>query len=376
MNICIIGKHEPAYSETFIRAHIEKLPGKISFLHGSAFPDKKEKKKNLLKLWEKYIQIFGRKFGKEHYFMARRALRLFLKNHKIDVVLAEYGHTGASIFNICEKMNIPLVVHFHGYDAYENTILDNFKNQYAEMFKKASAIIGVSKHMINQLKNLGAPNEKLFYNVYGVDTKIFKQAFPSKNPPVLLAVGRFVDKKAPFLTILAFEKVLKEIPKSKLKMIGDGYLLDTCKRLVKSLGISNSVDFLPPQPHESIAKEMNKARAFVQHSVTPFHGDSEGTPVSILEASVTGLPVISTYHAGIPDVIENEKSGLLVPEGDFKAMANNMLRILKNPKLAEEMGKYGRKKNSGRFSIENSINNLSEVLIFAVKYSKTAMAHK
>ena len=81
---------------------------------------------------------------------------------------------------------------------------------------------------------------------------------------------------------------------------------------------------------------------YVQHSVVSFTGDKEGTPVSILEASAAGLPVVSTVHAGIPDVIVNNESGLLVDEFDVDSMANNMIILFENRKLAQKFGNNGK----------------------------------
>ena len=92
----------------------------------------------------------------------------------------------------------------------------------------------------------------------------------------------------------------------------------------------------------------------------------EGTPVGILEASAAGLPVISTFHAGIPDVIIHEKTGLLCDEHDYAQMAENMLWVLEHPEQATAMGETGRKNIKENFSMEKHIGKLNELIEKAV----------
>jgi glycosyltransferase involved in cell wall biosynthesis len=107
---------------------------------------------------------------------------------------------------------------------------------------------------------------------------------------------------------------------------------------------------------------MREARVFVQHSVRTSGGDSEGTPVSILEAGATGLPVVSTRHAGIKDVVQHKSTGFLVEEGDVEGMAEYMLELGSKPSLAGSMGRQARQHIAQNFSLEENIRRLSEVL--------------
>jgi glycosyltransferase involved in cell wall biosynthesis len=145
-------------------------------------------------------------------------------------------------------------------------------------------------------------------------------------------------------------------------MIGDGPLLGPCKNLACALQIADFVEFLGAQPPDVVAREMKRARAFVQHSVAGSDGNSEGTPVSILEAMATGLPVISTNHAGIPDVVIDGHSGLLVDECDVEGMAKNMLAVARSPELAAMLGRNGSARVRQRYTMEQSISRLARIL--------------
>jgi glycosyltransferase involved in cell wall biosynthesis len=121
---------------------------------------------------------------------------------------------------------------------------------------------------------------------------------------------------------------------------------------------------------------MQQARAFVQHSITTHDGDSEGTPVAILEAGASGLPVVSTRHAGIQDAVIHEKTGLLVAEGDIHAMAEHMTRLAKDPQLAADLGKAGRDWVSSEYSMDKNITRLWSIIEAAMMSSHKKAQNK
>jgi len=224
------------------------------------------------------------------------------------------------------------------------------------------------------LIDLGAPPEKVHYNSCGCDSEKFRPTKPGENPPQFVSVGRFVEKKAPQLTLLAFRQVLDVVPDARLRMIGEGPLLGPCRDLAGALDLGENVEFLGAQPHDVVAREMSQARAFVQHSVEASSGDCEGTPVAVLEAGASGLPVIATRHAGIPDVIIEEETGLLVEERDVPSMASHMIRLAQQPELASRLGAAARKHVAANYTMEQSIGRLWKVIENAISQQNIALA--
>jgi colanic acid/amylovoran biosynthesis glycosyltransferase len=244
-----------------------------------------------------------------------RYLKVF-RRARPRAVLAEFGQSGVVVLDACRRMDLPLIVHFHGADISKHEVLRTYADAYRSLFRQARAIVAVSRAMQQRLMSLGAPPEKMHCNPCGVDCGVFSRASPATTGPVFVAVGRFVEKKAPQLTILAFARVHQRHPDARLRMIGDGPLLDACRDLPRGLGVAPAVTFLEAQPHSVIQEEMRNARGFVQHSVEAASGDSEGMPVAILEAGASGLPVVATRHAGIPDAVIEGTTGFLVDEHD------------------------------------------------------------
>lgn len=368
--ICVAMPHLPTVSETFIKAHLTLLPGNISILHGP-YATWTESGHCLLgtnqsKLVRR-LRRWHRQWFRSHWEKVRgRVLAEHLKSEQCQVVLVEFATTAVDVVEACWEARVPLVVHFHGYDAYSKQVLEKNGERYRDLFQYASAVIGVSRHMCRQLVSLGAPENKVHYLCYGVDTKQFHNAAPDHAGMNFLAVGRFVAKKAPQVTIRSFAKVLEQLPSARLRMVGEGELWAECKELTQKLGIQKNVDFLGWRNPSEIQALMRESRAFVQHSVVPESGDSEGTPVVILEAQASGLPVISTVHAGIPDVVIHGETGLLVQEHDMQGMADAMIRLAQDSDLAAQMGRAARARVVSEFDQSSQIAKLAGILSEAI----------
>ncbi|MEQ9298389.1 MAG: glycosyltransferase [Cyclobacteriaceae bacterium] len=361
-NLAILTTSENAISESFIQAHRRLEYSKLSYFYGGTIPAYLEGYTPgiLGKLLHACCKAIG--FYKKDPFYAQSALlRYHLKRLNVNVVLAEYGLTGADCLNTIKKMGIPLIVHFHGYDVSRHLVLDKYKDVYHRLFDYASALVVVSHQMSKKLQSLGAPPKNIIYNPYGPDPSFFDIS-PSFESQIILSVGRLVDKKAPYHTILAFNEVLKKYPQAKLKVVGDGYLLNICINLTRHLNISENVDFLGSKSKDQIKELMHDCCMFVQHSVTALDGDQEGMPNTILEACAAGLPVVSTRHAGIVDLVIEGETGFLVDEHDVIGMSKHMIEFLDDHSLSKEIGKNGRKRIKNHFSQERHLGQLNSIV--------------
>jgi len=184
----------------------------------------------------------------------------------------------------------------------------------------------------------------------------------SEQPCRFLAVGRFVPKKSPMNTIRAFAECLRMCPSVQLTMIGDGPLRGDCQRLADELGVTQHVRFMGARPNDVVNREMRTAGVFVQHSITSTEGDEEGWPVAVGEAMACGLPVVATRHPGIIDQVAEGKTGFLVDEGDWRAMAGCMTELAGNPHLRRSMGLAGRNRIERLGNVANSLRLLKDVL--------------
>jgi colanic acid/amylovoran biosynthesis glycosyltransferase len=369
MRICITRSERHSYSETFIHDQIAGLSlfAEVFTIHSGRLPERTEDGKRLSP-WIFWIlhKIIKTITGKRNNFFGNYGVKKFLINNKIDVVLANYGLSAAHMVPICRDLNIPLLVVFHGHDATDKKLLRQYANKYKALFAYASSVITVSHDMRASMMELGADPSKIQVVPCGVDVFKFKPSFSDKED-LFVAVGRFVAKKGQLLTIDAFHRVWQKYPAARLVLVGNkNGLYEECHRLVRALGIQDAVSFPGILRQGEISALMGKALAFVQHSVTAPNGDMEGTPVSILEACASGLPVISTFHGGIKDAVVHEKTGFLVDEGDVQGMADCMIRILEDLPMAVTMGREGRLHITAHYNQTRQLEKLNKLAIEAI----------
>ena len=370
-NVCIVQPNCDAYSERLIRDQLERLPANVTMLCDGWFPRRRWNGDRVLALpFAAARRVALKTIGvlpELPQRIATRGLASYLRRHAIDVVLAQYGPTGAAIADACTSAGVPLVVQFHGFDAHHRPTLAAHHDAYQRLFRSAAAVVAVSTKMAGQLIALGAPPGKVRHVAGGVDCARFEPGDPGAAPPMFVSVARFVDKKAPHVTLTAFSRVLVACPEATLVMLGDGVLLEPSRALAASLGITASVEFRGAVSAFAVRAALRSARAFVLHSIETPEGDSEGTPIAVLEAAASGLPVIATRHAGIADAVIDGETGYLVEERDVEAMAARMIELAGNPALAASLGRQARVHIEAHFSIEQNITGLWAVLETAVR---------
>jgi colanic acid/amylovoran biosynthesis glycosyltransferase len=373
--ICIINGFENAPSETFIHAHIERLAGNKVVLN-KYYPEYTYQGKTIRYFCDTHFRLKKLRKLVPHFLYHRWVVQRelspavihgcitgFVEEHEVDVFLAEYGFNGADICPHARALNIPLVVHFHGHDAHRGPEVAAYAARYRDLFGYAFRIISVSHFMTDALVRMGAPAAKIVYNPYG-PREYFFDIEPDYGDTIL-AVGRFADIKAPYLTLMAFKLLLEECPGVKLVMVGDGPLREACISLAKAWGIETHVSFPGALRHEHTRPLFARACCFVQHSVTTSHGDAEGTPVAILEAGAAGLPVVSTRHAGIVDAVVHGKTGFLMEERDVVGMKQWMRTLVEDRELCRRMGAAARDHIRANYSIERHIACLQSVVDMA-----------
>lgn len=360
LNICFTSPSLKEYSETFIENLKLGLDGKVFHCYGDIFPylslESKIQNFKTPPLKDFVLQRLGIiQQPLQEYYLTR-----YLKKNRIDLIFANYGPAGAVLAPIAKALNIPLIVHFHGFDASIYSVLDKYRERYQKLFEVAMQIIAVSEEMKHDLLRLGAPEGKLTKLTYAPHPR-FLDIKPKYLDSQLLAIGRFVEKKAPYLTILAFKLAKERCPELKLKMVGDGDLLPICKDLCIALNITDVV-FLGVQGPAKIADLLEDSFCFVQHSKKASNGDKEGTPVAILEAMAAGLPVVATRHAGIPDVVSHGLNGYLVDEGDVYGMANSIVKLYFDRGKAQEFGIKGKELIQKGFKQEDYFKRINELI--------------
>jgi colanic acid/amylovoran biosynthesis glycosyltransferase len=263
---------------------------------------------------------------------------------QFDVLHAHFGPVGKSFRFARRLWRAPLVVSFHGYDFSTWPLLEG-PRAYAPLFDDSDLITVHSNYAEAKLRSLGCPSRLLRRLECGIDLNEFayRDRHPDVDRPVrVLTVGRLVEKKGIDHSIRAVAQLISEGHDLRYEIVGDGPLRRPLARLAAELDIANHVVFAGPLINECVRDRMNKSDLFVLASITAANGDTEGTPVSLLEAQASGMPVVSTRHAGIPEIVLDNETGFLAPEGDPVALADALRRMLNNASSWAEMGRRGR----------------------------------
>ncbi|WP_417241150.1 MULTISPECIES: glycosyltransferase [Pseudomonadota] len=361
-------------SETFVRAHIATIlpektvliceDGTVSENFGmpvlseiDAYPMPRNKIERLHRAirfyWGVYVERALR--GGEE-----RRIRSFLTRQGVTHCLAEFGPMGCKMMHATDRAGVRLFVHFHGYDATRLPREAGWRRHYRALFVRAEGIIAPSRFIADRLAEMGCPRNKLHVSACGISPEDFAET--RRVQGMALAIGRFVDKKAPLTTIRAWVEATQDLPDAHLHMIGDGPLLEAAHALIAELNAGGRITLHGAQPHEKVRGLLRRSSLFLQHSVTARDGDTEGLPVAILEAMASAIPVISTRHSGIPDVVREGEMGLLVDEHDIDAMVQAIRTLLKQPERAQVMGMTGAPYVRAEFSHEATAERLRRIM--------------
>lgn len=313
--------------ETFINRHIEHLFGGNTVVvcgrfHGDnpygktyfARRDGLSGRDIMVAPWWLLRNRFEHGTSRLPFGEAKDALTRFFRAEKVDVILAEFGTQALALAPLANALNIPIFTYFRGTDASKAIRTERMRAAYRKMMPRLAGVFSVSQFLLDNLKRHGIKHENSHVIPSGVDVRHF--APQDKVPMSFLAVGRFVEKKAPLTTLRSFVEATQNFPQARLDFIGDGPLLEPSRALAQELGATAKIRFHGAQPHDTVRDRLMSTQFFVQHSVTARDGNTEGLPTAIQEAMACGCITVSTRHAGIPEAIDEGETGFLVDEHD------------------------------------------------------------
>jgi len=262
-------------------------------------------------------------------------------------------------------LGIPTVVTLHGYDVMVND--DEMRKTPAgrtylrhreSLWRRASLFVCVSGAIRNRALKTGFPEHKLFVHYIGIDRRTFT---PNDQPrePLVLFVGRFVEKKGCRYLVQAMQKVQQAMPEAQVALIGFGPLQGALEILAGELGVR--VTFPGRCSSTEVKKWLERAKVLCVPSVTAQNGDCEGLPTVIMEANAVGIPVVGFEHAGIPEIVKHGETGLLYPEGDVDGLAVGLLRFLREDAFWRAAGRAAARRVGEHFDIDSQGAKLEEI---------------
>jgi colanic acid/amylovoran biosynthesis glycosyltransferase len=273
-----------------------------------------------------------------HVMYLAEACRIlfWLKEFSIEHVHAHFGTNSAEVAMLAHTLGGPTwSFTVHGPEEFDKAPLIGL----AEKIRSSTFVVAISFFGRSQLYRLvdRAQWRKIHVIHCGVDSTFLDAASRMPEGRKLVCVGRLCEQKGQFLLIEAAQRLAKEGIDFQLTLAGDGELRSEIEGLIEQLGLSDKVSITGWISGEQVRCEILASRALVLPSF------AEGLPVVLMESMVLLRPVISTYIAGIPELVENGKSGWLVPAGDVDALCDAMRACLLSPiSRLMDMGQTGR----------------------------------
>jgi len=272
-----------------------------------------------------------------------------------DVIHAQFGTYGPLALRLVETgaLRGEIVTSFRGYDATK--YLQANPHAYAALFRKGKLFLPVSHALSRRIVEAGCEPDRIRVHHSGIECAQFRyleRKRTADEATSIVMIGRLVEKKGIGYGIQAIARVIASGRSLSCTIIGEGPLRGELERLIRELGIGAHVRMVGSKSHDEVVQVLAQSHVLIAPSVTAADGDEEGIPNTLKEAMAMGLPVISTVHAGIPELVEDGVSGFLVPEHDVEALADRLMRLVDHPETWAAMGRAGRRQIDAEFDTD------------------------
>jgi colanic acid/amylovoran biosynthesis glycosyltransferase len=260
-----------------------------------------------------------------------RAIQKYIQSEAKEISLAHahFSFVGWQYMLACVQNRLPLIVSFYGYD-YEQLPHTKpiWKERYTQLFSNAQAFVAEGKHGATLLKDIGCPEEKIYIIPLGVPIPNYTKKEKSKSSLQLIQIANYKEKKGHIYTLEALSKALKINPSIHLTMVGagEGKIKDQINKYINDHQLNAFVTLIPQIDFSELYTFLTNYDVLIQPSIYATDKDSEGgAPIIIINAQAVGLPIIATYHADIPNIVQEGKTALLASERDTDTLAQHIV---------------------------------------------------
>ena len=307
-------------------------------------------------------RVFG---GQANPHFSRSQTYQTIKFFDVKLLHAHFGYTGYHVLPIKLRTNLPLITTFYGHDVSRMPKSPEWSKKFEELFKSGDLFLVEGPFMQERLIELGCPPEKSEIQriAIAIDDYPFRVRKPKKSaePVRIFFCGTFTEKKGLIFAMKAISKAHTKFKNLEFRIAGDGELKSEIDYTINKRGMHNYTKLLGFISHQQMIAEMNAADIFIHPSITAKDGDSEGgAPTVILEAQTCGLPILSTYHADIPNVVLPGESALLSPERNVDALYNNLVTLIEDQERWADMGQFGHAFIEDKHDIQKEVKNLEK----------------
>jgi glycosyltransferase involved in cell wall biosynthesis len=295
------------------------------------------------------------------------ALHAFIRRHRIKLIHAHFGAGGVEIMSLAARVGIPLVVTFHGWDVKLKTETATHGSPYQrlyrwrlpELFLRSSEMICVSECWRSRLIKLGCPAEKVHTNYLGVDNTFYDGVRGQFDPSSIIFVGRLVKQKGVHTLLQALSLLRNRGVDARLTIVGDGPELTQLQRIATEQHLP--VSFLGKKTPREIRELLRYTAVLCAPSSTAGGEAPEALGLVLLEAQAMGVPVIATRNGGMPETVEDGRTGYLVDQDAPPAMAAALEALLGNEAVNRSFGQRARAFVCSQFDIDRGYRALEDL---------------
>jgi len=278
-----------------------------------------------------------------------------IQNRGIAHLHAHFGTIATTVARLAARMaGISYSFTAHAKDIFHESV---DRERLREKLEDAAAVVTVSDYNLAWLKrNYGTAADQVVRIDNGLDLERFEYSDPGEREPLVLGVGRLVEKKGFEHLIQACAGLVKKVPEARCEIIGGGVLEASLREQISRLGLESHVHLLGPQPQCEVRRIMRRASVIAAPCVLASDGDRDGLPTVLLEAMAMGTPFVSTDVTGIPEILDDEATGLAVPQHDPAALEEACKRLLMDAGLRTRLAQKAHEVVEQRFDIrKNSV---------------------
>src|SRR5262245_51118866 len=273
-----------------------------------------------------------------------RALQDILSNTHAALLHIYFGQIAVHLLPLIRAWKKPSIVSFHGADVTVDMNKPAYHEATRQMLDTVRLVLVRSESLRRAVVDLGCDEGKIEVQRTGIpldDFPFHQRSMPLGGEWRFVQAGRLIEKKGLPVTLRAFAVFLRQYPNASLTIAGEGPLFGQLQNLARDLNIDGGVSFKGFVSQEQLRDIYYRAHIFLHPSQTGHDGNQEGIPNAMLEAMACGLPVFATQHGGIPEVIENRVSGVLVPERHHEKLAAALLDAAQDPGFLSRIARNG-----------------------------------
>jgi colanic acid/amylovoran biosynthesis glycosyltransferase len=273
---------------------------------------------------------------------------------------AHFSTVSTTVTRLAARFSgLPYTFTAHAKDIYHESVSPE---DFGRKLEDAAGVVTVSDYNLRYLRERYGPRARRVRRVYnGMDLRRFSNRAPLRRPPRIVAVGRLVEKKGFGDLIEACVVLAARGRRFSCQIAGERELEEDLRARIERSGLAGTVDLIGPRPQSEIAGLIQEAAAFVAPCVVGGDGNRDGLPTVLLEAMALGTPCVSTDVTGIPEVLRDEETGLMVPQHAPASLADAITRLIDDPALRVRLAERARRLIETDFDIDRNAALLREV---------------